>query len=811
MMRKILVCFLLLPVLLSGCNLSFGSAQPQVVTGTPGAPVNVTYVTATPFFEPTATPTPAPTVPPDRELQAADRALLNGDNSAAIALFQAVLTQPTEAVSAEIRAAAAYGLGDAALREGMFTDAAAALTDFLAQYPTDVRAPWAIFLRGSAYLGLSQWQAAIADFQQYLALRPGVIDSYVYERIADAYFGLGMIPEALQSYEQAIAAGRSNVPLLALRERVAQAYLNTAQPQAALAQYDAILAVAENAGYRAEIMFLAGQALQAAGDNPSAYARYRDLLVAYPETDYAYQALRILLSARQPVDSLARGRASFAAEDYQDAITAFHAFTSEQAATGIPVDVYLLLGRAYRAMSNFAAARTAFQTVIDLYPTSPEFGQAMLEQGRTLYLSGDTAAAVQHYLTFAATYPTLPEAPEALWRAGYLTATQLGQELDAQAIFEQLGRDYPGNEWALQGLLQAGTAASNRGDLASAERIFAALGATGSGEQAAAAYLWLGKLAQRTGRADQSVQAFQAAAAADPGGYFSIRAEDLLSGRAPFQPPASYRWEFDDQLELGQAEDWLRSTFGITQAEALWPLSPTLAANPRAVAGRELWALQLFTQASEEFTSLLEQYRDDPLASYQLAIWLRGLGAYPESIVGAANVIRRANIDTLQAPPYLARMRYPIFYRDLVIQAAQERGLDPLLLFALIRQESLFDRYATAAAGEKGLTQVIPSTGDYIAGQLNWPDYQHTDLFRPYASVAFGAYYLWEQLSRFNFNVVAGLAGYNAGPGWASEWLAASGGDPDLFMEAISIDGARRYVQLIYEHYNIYRRLYGAG
>ena len=37
----------------------------------------------------------------------------------------------------------------------------------------------AYFLRGDAYLGLSQWNEAIADFQQYLTMRPGLIDSYV--------------------------------------------------------------------------------------------------------------------------------------------------------------------------------------------------------------------------------------------------------------------------------------------------------------------------------------------------------------------------------------------------------------------------------------------------------------------------------------------------------------------------------------------------------------------------------------------------------------------------------------------------------
>ncbi|GAB4570758.1 MAG: transglycosylase SLT domain-containing protein [Anaerolineae bacterium] len=777
---------------------------PVVVTATPHIPPS----TPTPTLPPTVPPTPIP--PPDVELHIAEQHLRNGTYENAIEAFQTVLSIPAGGVPVEVRSAAAYGLAEAALRDGRFDAAVSALTLFLTQFPDDVRVPWAYFLRGEALLGLGQWQAAIADFEQYRALRPGIIDSYVLERIGDAYLALGAVPEATQAYEQGIEAGRSLVPLLALRERVAQVYLNTGQAAQAVAQYDAILDVARNAGYRAEILYLAGQALELGSDLTGALARYRELIEAYPETGYAYRALQRLLEAGETVDAALRGQISFAAEDYAGAIEALHQHTTQVPLSQIPPDLHLMLGRAYRAVGNMNAAWTSFQTVVDLHPTSGEFGVALLEQGRTRFLAGDIEGAIERYRFLADTYPQLPQAAEALWRVGYLLE-QEGSITDAVATYERLGRGYPGDSWAMDGLLRAATIALNQNDQATAERVLAALGATGTGDDAAAAYLWLGRLAQQNGNLTQAESAYRAAAAADPEGFFSLRAEDLLVGRAPFQPPAAYRFEFEDQLELGQAEDWLRATFGITQPEALWPMSDSLAADPRVIAGRELWAVLAVDEARREFDGLLEAYKDDPLASYQLAIWLRGLGAYAESIVGAANVIKAANIPTRQAPAYLARMRYPAFYRDVVIAEAQKYGLDPLLLFALIRQESLFDRYATAAAGEKGLTQVIPSTGEHIASRLQWPDYQHTDLFKPYASIAFGAYYLWEQLNLFDFNVPVGLAAYNAGPGNAASWLAASGSDPDRFIEGIGFESTQAYVRRIYEHHAIYRHLYGVS
>ena len=185
------------------------------------------------------------------------------------------------------------------------------------------------------------------------------------------------------------------------------------------------------------------------------------------------------------------------------------------------------------------------------------------------------------------------------------------------------------------------------------------------------------------------------------------------------------------------------------------------------IRGRELYAVGAFDEAFIEFEDLVDQARADgnTLDSYRLALYLRELGVYRESIIAAADVIIASGFGTLEVPPFLARMRFPAYYIDVIQPEAAARGIDPLLMLSLIRQESLFNTFATAGAGEKGMMQVIPSTGQYIAEQLNWPDYQHSDLFRPYAGVAFGAFYIDEQLERFNQNPIAALAAYNAGTG----------------------------------------------
>ena len=127
----------------------------------------------------------------------------------------------------------------------------------------------------------------------------------------------------------------------------------------------------------------------------------------------------------------------------------------------------------------------------------------------------------------------------------------------------------------------------------------------------------------------------------------------------------------------------------------------------------------------------------------------------------------------------------------------------------MVRQESLFEGGVTSSAAAQGLMQIIPSTGEWVAHQLNWPDYQNSDLYRPYISLEFGAFYLDYQRQYFKGDMYAALAAYNAGPGNSEIWQSLSQNDPDLFVEIVRLEEPRLYIRRIYEFYEIYRGLYG--
>jgi len=526
-----------------------------------------------------------------------------------------------------------------------------------------------------------------------------------------------------------------------------------------------------------------------------------------PETPAAYHAMLAYLANGGSVDSYLHGRISYAAGDWNDAIAALFAYTTATPASKVDPAALVMLGRAYRQVGNAAAAATAFQAVVDQFPNTPAFGDAWLEQGRSLLLNKQTQDAIAKYKALAQNYPKVGQGAEAMWRAGYLYST-LGDTESELATYEILGNNYKGTDWAMQGLFQGGMDSYNKGDMARAQRFFYLLGTTGKGSMQAAGYFWLGRLYQISNQPDFARTAYSSAAQADPTGYYGLRGADILAGQGPFTPPPALDLVFDDAAHIAEAETWMRTTFKITQTGSLQTISPAIAA---AVArGDELELVGLGQASRDEFEAQRLASQNDPLTLYELTAHLYNIGLNKESIYCAADLIDMAKITTDQAPKYIAALRFPTGYSDLVIPAAQKNAIDPLLIFSLIRQESVFEGEATSYAAAQGLMQIIPDTGAYIARKLNWPNYQNSDIYKPYINVQFGVYYLREQLDTFDNNVPASLAAYNAGPGYSSQWYKSSNGDPDLFLQAISLDETRAYVRRIYEQYGMYKRIYAA-
>jgi soluble lytic murein transglycosylase len=496
---------------------------------------------------------------------------------------------------------------------------------------------------------------------------------------------------------------------------------------------------------------------------------------------------------------------------YDIAVAAFLNYLAATPIREVAPEAHLYIAYSYRALGNSQAALSELQALITRFtPEDDAYGDAWLERADILAETGDIENAYAVYEEFATDYNTLPQAPEALYQAGLLAESQQDYSR-AVNLYQRLSAEYPGDPRAATGLFRIGLVTYANGDIGSAEKLFAAAAELPANERPAASLLWLGKTYQVGGQTEAASDAFSAAITTDGShSYYGLRAADLIAGQLPFTPPAGFSLPADPDEGRLEAEQWLVTRFELAETPPLaQTLRADLAGDTRLLRGKELWDLGLKIEAKQDFEAVRKDYAGDPLASYQLAITFRDIGLYRSSLLSARTVHRLADVNPLEGPAFLARLAYPTYYDDLLLPAAQQYDLDPLFLYALIMQESNFEGFAVSTAAAQGLMQIWPPTGQDIAAQLNWPNYQVSDLQRSFINIAFGTWLIREELDRFGNDPYAALSAYNAGPGNTATWKTASGGDPDLFVETISLHEPQIYVQLIYEHYAVYRALYG--
>ncbi|HEX6994385.1 MAG TPA: transglycosylase SLT domain-containing protein [Gammaproteobacteria bacterium] len=158
------------------------------------------------------------------------------------------------------------------------------------------------------------------------------------------------------------------------------------------------------------------------------------------------------------------------------------------------------------------------------------------------------------------------------------------------------------------------------------------------------------------------------------------------------------------------------------------------------------------------------------------------------------------------------RLLYPTPYDDAVAGAAELAGVEPTLLYAVVRQESLYRADATSAAGALGLAQLLPDTAKRIARRLGRPEPSRADLLVPEINLTLAAAELRSLLDEFAEQLPLALAGYNAGSNAARRWLPARPLDADVWIENIPYNETRDYVQRVLWHSVVFAWLEsGAG
>lgn len=154
------------------------------------------------------------------------------------------------------------------------------------------------------------------------------------------------------------------------------------------------------------------------------------------------------------------------------------------------------------------------------------------------------------------------------------------------------------------------------------------------------------------------------------------------------------------------------------------------------------------------------------------------------------------------------RMVYPLKYGELIRESSQKYGLDPALVAAMIFVESKFKPTACSHKGARGLMQIMPETGKWIAEQLECTDYRESRLFEPALNIEFGSWYLASLKREFNHQLVIVLAAYNAGRGNVARWLEEEWDGQQKSVSQLPFSETRNYVNQILKVYQYYQKLY---
>lgn len=757
--------------------------------------------------QPTPAQSPLATgaVPPQSAFDAGVAQRDAADYAAAAESFAAALR--ADPAGPQARLAGLY-LAESLGRQQRWAEAAEVLRPLAeAQQGDDIHAR-ALFMLARAYEEAGAWADAAAAYERYRALGTP-IEPYARMRQAAQERALGRDAEAAAGYESVAASDIVPAERAAAYEHAIELRTSLGQGAQALELYRRLLDLAEDPAYRARLLVAAASLARAQGQADQA----REWLVAaVAEAPGAAEGLdaaqQLLADSPDALPPAAAARVYAAHERWDAAIPLF-----DDAIAVVTGTERLALRReralAVRAQGDFAGAMAELAGVGAADPDGEAGRQAQLDWVQTVGQSGDTARAIAGYREYAAAYPADPRAPVALSRAVILLEGQGDAEGAAQQRLD-FARRYPAAADADRALFLAGMHFYSGGRLDEALGAWDELGRRSPGVAAAQAAYWKSRAVRSGAAAGESAEELlDVAREAAPDSFYAARADELAGeapqGSVPIGAPIG-------QEEWRAAEEWLGGWSGAplySLAERGYQLE--VAQDPAVLRAAALADVGLVSESIAEWRVPLARWHDDPLKQYLLARLADEHDVTYVAILAAERLVALSPGGAGEAPPALRRLIFPTPYRQIVLEQARIHGVDPLALYALLRQESYFNPAATSWVGARGLAQVMPSTAQGIAQALGVADFQDGDLYRPEVSIRFGAFYLRRQLESIGGSLPGALAAYNGGLGNAWRWAGGETvADPDLFAEQIDFAETRSYVKLVYGYHGAYRRIYRA-
>jgi soluble lytic murein transglycosylase len=628
-------------------------------------------------------------------------------------------------------------------------------------------------------------------------------------------------------------------------------------------------AISANDPFRRENQSVLGEAYLRSGDVNSAREIFTDLINKAPNPAQpddlslaAAKSLDLLDSGGRntgkkapdlpEAESLRRANIYQFNCDFADARVHFESLIANYPNGANAANAVFQIGRGYAQQANYVEALAWYERDLEQYPDSPTAKDALLQAASAYARVGKPKEAIKRYQAFIAKYP----ADEKLGRA-YMNIVDIERDLrnDTEALkwCVKAEEAFKGKTVeAVSAFAEARIYIAKEdwpNALATLDRTrqFTDLGGVtvpGGTYPSEIAFL-KGLVLESLKRFPEAIDQYLSI----PDGreeYYGWRASERLRSLRKDETAASFIGKRTGELAEGlKAKDpdvrrthavaILRLTDSIEVREralavlkAAIKMLPKYASTPVfkkddqiTVAGSEksvdphvhivqtLITLGLFDEASVELGAA-DNGRATNM-SYSLAnIFKRG-GRADRTIAFIEPLWKKVPADypIELIPRGQLEMLYPTPYSDLLLKYAAERGVDPRLLLAIMRQESRFQADVRSYAAARGLMQFISMTSTAVANELGLDSFRQEDLYYPPTAILFGSQYVADMFKVFPEQPAAVAASYNGGDDNMKRWLSRSRSNaPDRFVPEIVYSQSKDYVYKVMSNYRMYQYLY---
>ncbi len=449
------------------------------------------------------------------------------------------------------------------------------------------------------------------------------------------------------------------------------------------------------------------------------------------------------------------------------------------------IDADALYGR-----GNIEAALARLRQLVDAYPQSPAAPDALFRYASVLWNRDRDAPALSAFQEFRRRYPGDAHAADALYGMGRIYESGGRNDL-ALSAFTAIARDYPHSDVADEARWRIGWNHQRAGAWQSAADAFARFAAaTTSPRLRNEATYWQARALERGGGTEAARTLYRELVDRDPADYYAMWAERRLGMPAALLPAygevAAVRFAVSDPADVVGLQP---RTDGDAFHIGRW---------------NELRAAGVNALAREELAAIEHDHSDDVLTLRAL------LDAYRtvDGFAAAQRLLKRLGDRAELSDTERQRVMYPLAFWPLVSRDSQQSAVDPLLVEAVMRQESLFDPEAKSSANAYGLMQLVPETAKRVAagsGRAVDP----LALFEPELNIDLGTRHLNGLLARFDGDALKALAAYNGGEAAVDKWQQRFGDrEEDEFVESITYRETRDYVKRVVSNYRMYRLLY---